>query len=103
MKTWQQLRDVLQEIIGVNNKVYFQPPENLKLSYPCIVFERTNALINYADNNPYIKTKRYTVTLITKSADNDQYIDLLLDLPMCTFDREFKNDGFVHDVFNIYF
>ena len=103
MKTWQQLRDVLQEIMGPNNKVFYQPPENLKLSYPCIVFERTTALINYADNNSYIKTKRYTVTLITKSADNDQYIDQLLDLPMCTFDREFKTDGLVHDVFNIYF
>ncbi len=103
MKTWQQLRYVLQEIIGPNNKVFYQPPENLKLSYPCIVFERTNALINYADNAPYIKTKRYTVTLITKSADNDFYLDQLLDLPMCTFDREFKTDGLVHDVFNIYF
>ena len=102
MKSWSDLQVVLQGIMG-DYKVYYQPPENLKLSYPCIIFERTNALINYADNNPYIKTKRYTVTLITKSADNDEYLDLLLDLPMCTFDREFKNDGLVHDVFNIYF
>lgn len=103
MRAWSELQEILQEIMGPNNKVYFQPPENLKLTYPCIVYERTNALTNYADNNPYLITKRYTITLITKSADNDQYLDKLLELPMCTFDREFKSDGLVHDVFNIYF
>lgn len=103
MKTWSQLQEVLQEIMGPNNRVYYQPPENLKLTYPCIVYERSNALIDYADNKPYLKVKRYTVTLITKTADNDKYVDQLLDLPMCTFDREFKNDNLVHDVFNIYF
>lgn len=103
MRVWSELQEILQEIMGPNNKVYYQPPENLKLTYPCIVYERTNALTTYADNKPYHITKRYTVTLITKSADNDQYLDKLLELPMCTFDREFKTDGLVHDVFNIYF
>lgn len=103
MKTWSELQEVLQEIMGPNHKVYFQPPENLKLTYPCIVYERSNALMTYADNSPYRITKRYTVTLITKSADNDNYLDKLLELPMCTFDREFKSDNLVHDVFNIYF
>ena len=102
MKTWSDLKDVLQEIMG-NNKVYYQPPENLKITYPCIVFERTNALQSFADNNPYRITKRYTITLMTKTADNDEFLDQLLMLPMCTLDREFKTDGIVHDVFNIYF
>lgn len=103
MKTWNELQEILQGILGSDGKAYFQPPENLKLKYPCIVFERTNALITYADNNPYQVTKRYTVTLITKSADNDKYLDQLLQLPMCTFDRQFITDNLVHDVFNIYF
>jgi len=103
MRTWSELQEILQSILGNDGKAYFQPPENLKLKYPCIVFERTNALITYADNNPYQVTKRYTVTLITKSADNDKYLDQLLQLPMCTFDRQFITDNLVHDVFNIYF
>lgn len=103
MKTWNELQEILQGILGNDGKAYFQPPENIKLKYPCMVFERTNALISYADNNPYQVTKRYTVTLITKSADNDKYLDQLLQLPMCTFDRQFVTDNLVHDVFNIYF
>lgn len=100
MKTWSELYDVLHEIV---ENVYFQPPESKKMTYPCIRFERTNALTSYADNNPYQITKRYTITLITKTSDNDEYLDKLLKLPMCTYDRQFITEGLVHDVFTIYF
>ena len=103
MKTWSQLREVLEEVTGLTNRIYYQPPENLKINYPCVVFENSNALTEYADNKPYVATKRYAVTLMSTTADNDQYKDPILMLPMCTFDREFKSDGIVHSVFNIYF
>lgn len=102
MKTWSQLREVLKEIMG-DYDVWYQPPENTKLKYPCIVFENSTGLSQFADNKPYLKTKRYTVTLMTRTADNDFYKDKLMDLPMCTFDREFRNDGIVNTVFNMYY
>ena len=100
MRTWSELQQVLSEIC---ENVYFQPPENLKIKYPCIVFERTNALTIYADNNPYQITKRYTITLITKTVDNDEYVDKLLKLPMCTFDRQFITENLCHDVFTMFY
>ena len=103
MRTWSDLQAILQEIMGDDGKAYFQPPENLKLHYPCIVFDRSGARIARADNISYRTTKSYTITLITKSADNDKYLDKLLELPMLTFDREFITDGLVHEVFSIYF
>ena len=103
MRKWSELYEILQGIMGDSGRAYYQPPENLKLSYPCIVFERSNALIDYADNNPYQITKRYTITLMTKTADNDEFVDQLLNLPMCTYDRQFITEGIVHDVFSIYF
>lgn len=103
MRTWSELNEILQNILGEDGKAYFQPPENLKLKYPCIVFNRSRARILNADNLNYQITKNYTITLITKTADNDKYLDKLLELPMCTFDREFITDGLVHEVFSIYF
>lgn len=103
MRTWSELHEILQNILGEDGKAYFQPPENLKLKYPCIVFDRSGARILNADNLNYQITKSYTITLITKTADNDKYLDKLLELPMCTFDREFITDGLVHEVFSIYF
>lgn len=103
MKSWSDLHALLQELVGSDVKVYFQPPENFKISYPCIVFDRTNALTDYADNNPYRITKRYTVTLMCKTSDNEELLDKLLNLPMCTYDRQFINDNIVHDVFTIFY
>lgn len=103
MRSWSELQAALQELMGESVKVYFQPPENFKLSYPCIIFNRTNALMNYADNKPYQITKRYTITLISKTADSEELLDKLLKFPMATYDRQFINDNLVHDVFSIYF
>ena len=103
MRSWSELQAALQDLMGEKVKVYFQPPENIKLSYPCVVFDRTNALTDYADNNPYRVTKRYTVTLISKTADNEELLDKLLLFPMCTYDRQFINDNLVHDVFSIFY
>ena len=103
MRSWSDLQAELQELMGEKVKVYFQPPENLKLSYPCVVFDRTNALIDYADNTAYQITKRYTVTLISKTADNEELLDKLLLFPMSTYDRQFIIDNLVHDVFSIYY
>ena len=103
MRSWSDLQAELQTLVGDGVKVYFEPPENLKLKYPCIVFDRTNALTDYADNKPYHVTKRYTVTLMTRTADNEELLDKLLWFPMSTYDRQFINDEIVHDVFSIYY
>lgn len=103
MKSWSDLQAELQTLMGEEVKVYFEPPENLKLKYPCIVFDRTNALIDYADNKPYHVTKRYTVTLISKTSDNEDFLDKLLWFPMSTYDRQFITENLVHDVFSIYY
>ena len=39
------LQDKLEEVLG-SKQVYFQPPESLKLKYPCIVYSRSNNLIH---------------------------------------------------------
>ena len=103
MKTWSDLQEYLQKLMGDKVKVYYQPPENVKLKYPCIVLELSNALIHYADNNPYFSNKRQSITLMCLDADNDEYVNKLLTIPMCTFDRRFINDRIVHDIFSIYY
>ena len=94
------LQTALEAILG-SNRVYFQPPENLKMSYPCIVYERDSEEVIYADNHPYHGTKRYSVTVIDR--DPDSLIpDRVSKLPMCRFSTHFKTDNLNHDSYNIY-
>ncbi len=60
------LRERLQQIMG-SNKVYFDPPTNTAMEYPCIKYELTKRRAGFANGNRYIRNDSYTVTLIDKN------------------------------------
>ena len=91
----------LKEILGSDN-VYFQPPENIKMKYPAIVYEVGAGLRTPADNKKYLYSQGYSVTYITKDPDPD-IPDKLLELEYCSFERQFKLENLYHWVFFIYY
>lgn len=96
-----ELHSKLCSILGSNN-IYFQPPESIKLQYPCIVYELSNIESTKADDIKFTLRKKYSVTFI--SLDPDSNIpEKLLQLRYCAYDRRFVNDNMYHDVFTIYF
>lgn len=96
-----QLQSLLEATLGSPN-VYFQPPPNVQMLYPCIVYKRLTADTKFAGNKPYRFTQRYQVTVIDKNADGE-ITPKITQLPMCIFIRFFTANGLNHDVFNIYF
>jgi hypothetical protein len=96
--------DSLEDAIEKEAKrhVYFQPPENFKIAYPCIVYEQSNIDTRHANNVPYSLTKQYTITVIDKNPDT-RIPDKVACLPMCSFDRHFTSDNLHHYVFKIYY
>lgn len=89
-------------LLTLCNNVYFQPPETVKMSYPCIVYRRDREDAKFSGNKPYSRTKRYLVTVIDPDPDSD-IPDKVGALPMCTFDRFYTADDLNHDVYNIFF
>jgi len=94
-----QLQSLLETITP---RVYFQPPTNITIEYPCIIYERSSSKSEHADNTAYRYTKRYQVTAIDRNPDGPLH-DKLAVLPLSDFDRFFTADGLNHDVFNIFF
>jgi hypothetical protein len=97
-----QLQSLLEEIAGEGAEVYFQPPSNVVMQYPCIVYKRDSARTLFAGNSPYRYTKRYQVMVIAKDPDNG-IPDKIAGLPLCTFERFYTADNLNHDVFNLFF
>lgn len=95
------LHELLCSVLGTRN-VYFQPPESVKMQYPCIVYKRSSVNTRFADNELYMRKKRYTVTVIDKNPDSE-IPDKVASIPMCAFDRHFTSDNLNHDVFSIYY
>ena len=95
----QQLHQLLE---AITPKVYFQPPTNVQLEYPCIMYERDFGDTKFADNHPYRHMKRYRVTVIDRDPDSP-IPEQVAALPMCTFNRFFTADNLNHDVYSVYF
>lgn len=97
-----KLHEELCDILGSRN-VYFQPPETVKMKYPCIVYERSDGDTQFANNMPYAFALRYTVTLIDADPDNPLIKKLAYGFETCIYDRHFTSNNLNHDVFKIYY
>jgi hypothetical protein len=96
-----ELQKLLKDTLGTDN-VYFRPPTNLTLSYPCIVYTRERIAIKHADSMVYMSRKLYTITFISKNPD-DPILDALASIPGILHDRSFMTAGLNHDVFKLHF
>lgn len=96
-----EIGNKLKTILG-NNNTYYQPPENIKLHYPCAIYNLDGINSRHADDKVYLAHKRYIVTFITEDPDNN-YFDLMTEqFRMVRFDRRFISDGLYHDIYTIY-
>jgi hypothetical protein len=86
----------------ITEHVYFQPPTNIKLEYPCIIYKRDFANTQFADNKPYAYKLRYMVTVIDQDPDSE-IPGKVATLPLSLFNRFYTVDNLNHDVFSVYF
>lgn len=95
----QQLHQLLETF---TEHVYFQPPTNVHLEYPCIIYKRDFAETTFADGYPYNHTLRYMITVIDRDPDS-AIPDKVAKMPMSLFNRFYTADDLNHDVYNVYF
>lgn len=99
-KTRIELQEALEDFLGSHN-VWYQPPETIKLKYPCIIYELGRIDQVYADNRTYLKNKSYTLTLIHREADSTLPDDILDAFEGISFDRPYKADNLYHEVYTL--
>lgn len=94
-----ELQQVLKQIVP---NVYFQPPNGLKIVYPCIIYGRDTVQTEHANNSVYRNTKRYSLTVIDRNPDSE-LTDQVVALPLCSHNRFFTSGDLNHDVYTLYF
>ena len=95
------LQEKLVDLLGSPN-VYFQPPSNIQMRYPCIVYAPDFILTDWADNYVYTMDTRYLVTYIDANPDSDVPRKIAA-LPKCVYDRFYVADKLNHNVFKLFF
>ena len=92
----------LLESIANNNHVYFQPPPNIKIRYPAIIYCRNGINNLYANDYNYQSKKSYSITVIDEDPDSE-LVDKISKLPWCSYDRSYSKDNLNYDVFTLFY
>lgn len=108
-KSRLDLHTLLESIEGLALKkdgkpaVYFQPPSNVRMVFPCIIYNKSPIDIKHADNDSYILTGHYSLTVVDSDPDTKIPERLIKALKTATPGRIFTSDNLNHYTFSIYF
>lgn len=95
------LQKILTEILGTK-EVYFQPPDDASMEYPCIVYHLDTIDTRYADNKPYKISKAYLVKYIDYYPDMT-IPDKIAQLPTAKFVNHYTADNLNHYSYRLYY
>jgi hypothetical protein len=80
---------------------YFNPPPSVQMRYPAIKYSLNRFDRRFANNGAYKTTPSYSVILIDEDPDS-KYVEKILQIPYCSFDRFYVSENLNHWVFTIY-
>lgn len=96
-----ELQAELVKLLGSKN-VYYQPPQSVRMSYPCIVYELDKYHDTHANNSLYTHKSRYQVTIIDRNPDSEIPLELA-KFPYTSLSSTYAVDGLNHFVFSLYY
>lgn len=96
-----EFQGVLEGILGTRN-VYYDPPSNVRMKYPAIVYTRKSIDNLTANDSVYKQDTAYEVTVIDTVPDSRIAYDISL-LPKCRHTSHFERENLCHDTFRIYY
>lgn len=95
------IQNELENVIGDSGKVYYLPDTNVKLNYPCIVYELADEQYSRANNRVYGSLDYYDVTVIDRDPTCSIKDRLVRQFAGVRFDRRYVSDNLYHFVYRI--
>lgn len=88
--------DLQKELKKFCNNVYFQPPESIKLNFPCIIYNREQPKVERADNVRYKKDTCYSLKYITTDPNTSVPDNIADYFTYCEINRYYIADNLTH-------
>jgi len=102
MGSRRNLHDELKALLGTNN-CYFQPPESIRMSYPCYRYKREPPENFRADNIKYAGVHKYGLWYITYDPDDPLIEETEDHFAMCKLVRVYTADNLNHNYYELYY
>ena len=95
------IQEKFKFLLGSNN-VYYQPPANLKMKYPAIVYSLDGLDVKRFDNTRLINKNCFSVTHIYRNESENLVETMLTNFEYISFDNRSIVDGIYNDHYTIY-
>ncbi len=95
-------QEIKKRLDTICDRVYFQPPSNTKMEYPCILYSRDRIDNTHGNNHVYNQNHRYQVIVLDEDPDS-KITEELSKFDKCRFERRYVSDNVYHDVFTLYY
>lgn len=98
MGTRLELHD---ELLKFSKNVYYQPPSNLQMVYPCIVYSKAGKKTLYGNDKIYSSTQEYQLTVIDRSSSSTVADDIENHFQYCSIQQYFTVDNLYHTTLDL--
>ena len=85
------------------NNVYFQPPSNITMTYPCIVYNKTGKSRQSANDGVYFINQEYQIMVIDKNPDSDVADRIEKHFQHCVISQYYTVDNLNHTTLNLFY
>lgn len=100
MESRLKLQDELKQFLP---NVYFQPPSDIRLVFPCITYSKTSKDTKKANNDTYKSAQEYQITVIELDPDSDLADRIVAYFQYATFGSYFVVDRLHQTTIKLYF
>lgn len=83
--------------------VYFQPPSNITMTYPCIVYSKSSKMRRFGNDDIYLSSQEYQLMVIENNPDSKVADELEKDLSSCVISQYYTMDNLNHTTLNLYY
>mgnify|MGYP003392171355 FL=1 len=95
--------DLHQELLQVYPNVYYQPPPNIRMTYPCIVYNKTNKMRHFGNNVIYLSQQEYQLTVIETNPDSTVADNIEKHFQHCVINQYYAADNLNHTNLQLYY
>ena len=84
------------------DNVYFQPPANIQLEYPCVIYNKSDMNDIYGNDGVYIDFQQYKIIVIERDPDSNIPKTMKNSLEHCRITGYYTVDNLHHTTLTIY-
>ncbi len=91
------------KLLAICPNVYFQPPSDITMKYPCIVYNMTNRMRLYGSDVIHYSKQEYRIMVIDRNPDSDIANQVEEKLQYCGIDQYYTVDNLNHTVLSLFY